>query len=87
MVKMYSCESKEYEKELNIWATFYMAFNDDNPSHCDDAFNNLIASGELEDTAESIRCANFNWVREIKERGIRDEEILSIMPEAKEYLK
>lgn len=87
MVKLYSCESNEYEKELNIWATFYTTFNDDNLSHCDNAFSNLVASGVIEETVESVRSANFMWVQELKERGMKDNEIISVMPEAKEYLK
>jgi len=69
MVYFYKCEDKAYEKELNIWATFYMEFNDDNMMHCDCALHNSFVSGNLKETVESVREANFKWLQEIKRRG------------------
>lgn len=81
MVNFYECEDKAFEKELNIWATFYMEFNDDNKSHCNNALFNFIAKGTVED----IRRSNFEWFQEIKKHGVSAEEIIEIMPDAKEY--
>ena len=86
MVQMYSCEDKEYEKELNVWATFYTTFNDDNFIHCDNALHAQIAVGEIEPSINGMKKANLNWVQEIKKRGMTDDEIIANMPEAKEYL-
>lgn len=88
MIKMYECaEDKAFEKEANIWVTFYLMFANDDYRKCDNAFYNSIASGLFEETAESVRKANFEWVQSIKKAGVSEEDMLERMPEAKEYLK
>lgn len=85
MIDFYICEDKALEKELNVWITFYMSFKDYNKENADLALHNNLVSGELEESVESLRNANFRWVKDLKTHGFSEQEIISYMPCAKEY--
>ena len=54
--------SPEWIKEANVWATFYMTFNDDNEKHMEQAFFN---NGGYDMTTEELYKKNVDWVRQI----------------------
>lgn len=81
----YTCEDKSFEKELNTWVTFYRAFKDDSEHNADLALYHNFISGQLEQSTESLRSANFQWVQDLKRAGLSEQEIISGVPEAKEY--
>lgn len=53
--------SPEWIKEANVWAAFYMTFNDDNEEHMEQAFFN---NGGYDMTAEELYQKNVDWVRQ-----------------------
>ena len=71
-----------YEKEQDIWYEFYLKFNDDNLKHADEAFFN---NEYIDLSAEQLHKRNLGWFAEILSHGISHEEIIKIMPAAKEY--
>ena len=86
MIALFASENEKLEKELNVWASFYLIFNDDNKLHCEQALENLLATGEIKETPSSMRRANLRCVEEIRNQGTRPAEIIALMPEAKEYM-
>lgn len=72
----------DYEKEQDIWYEFYLKFNDDNLKHADEAFFN---NEYFDLSAEQLHKRNLDWFAEILSHGISHEEIIKIMPAAKEY--
>lgn len=80
-----SVENIRYMHEQEMWEKFYLSFNDDNYEHCVNAFISNGLNGESV-TSFDLRKENIDWVREIRTHGTSDAEILSIMPEAAEYL-
>lgn len=86
MVHFYICEDKALEKELNVWITFYVSFKDYNTENADLALYNNFVSGKLDESVESLREANFQWVKDLMSHGFSKNEIISYTPCAKEYL-
>lgn len=85
MINFYACENKTLEKELNIWITFYMSFKDYNSENADLALYNNFISGKMDESVESLRKANFQWVEDLTSHGFSKDDIISYMPCAKEY--
>ena len=83
MQQIYEAEDKQIEKEMNMWASIYMTFNDDNEVHMDNAFHN---NGLTELTAVELRNENRDFLNEVMSHGVSKEEICKILPETKEYL-
>ncbi len=78
-------KSVEYQKEKYVWKKFYKTFNDDNDSHCENAFQNGVSFGEIEDSAKGLQKANKDWFKTLLNRGFVAEYIINLMPEAAEY--
>lgn len=70
-----------YEELVNDWMAFYLTFNDDNVRHATNAFDSHNYADNM-----TLFEANEAWVRECREHGITDEEILSLVPNAKKYM-
>lgn len=85
MIEVFVSENPALEKELNIWATFYMTFNDDNVINCIEAFDNNVACNSITYNVEGIRKENFMLFQEIMACGLSKDEIIKLMPEAEEY--
>lgn len=60
--KHFHSENKQWEKEANIWAAFYLLFNDDNVSHMKNSFQ---SNNGFHMTADEVREMNVNWVEQI----------------------
>ena len=70
-----------YEELVNDWMTFYLTFNDDNVRHATNAFDSHTYPDNV-----ALFEANKAWVRECREHGITDEEILESIPNATKYM-
>lgn len=79
---MTNTKQYDYNTEETIWKQFYMAFNDDNSSHCAYSFeqNNY-------QTAEDIHYANLDWITEVIGHGCSQEEILLWSADATDLLQ
>ena len=75
-------EKYDYEKEQKIWFDFYLRFNDDNERHAEQSF---AANGYHDVSAEELHSVNLGWFSEIMAHGHTYDEIIKIMPSAKEY--
>lgn len=76
-------EREQWLIECERWIEFYMTFNDNNYVHADNAFVN---NGLNTASASELHQENIKWVVEILDHSTTEEELLAIMPEAKEYL-
>jgi hypothetical protein len=85
VIDFYVCEDKALEKELNVWVTFYMTFKDYSKENADLALHTNFSLEKLEESVESLRKANFQWVEDLKALGFSEKEIIDYMPCAEEY--
>ena len=85
MIEIFVSDEPALERELNIWATFYITFNDYNVMNCIEAFYNNVACNNITYSVEVIRKKNFMLFKEIMAHGLNKDEITALMPEAAEY--
>lgn len=84
--KIYSAEDPDYEKELNVYAKFFMLFHDNNYEHCHTAIaSNGGFDSDTKKATRVLRQKNFEWFVEIMNRGYSAEQIIDIFSDAAEY--
>lgn len=62
MKKYFLSQDKQWEKEANIWAAFYLLFNDDNVSHMENSFQ---SNNGFDMSADELHEMNLDWVKQI----------------------
>lgn len=89
MLQYVTHENKHIEKECNIWCSFYCQFIENDPDIAITALRGNFVCGKLQETPESVHEANVNWISEILKihPNLSYKDILTAIPEAKEYIQ
>lgn len=80
-VEIFNSDNENWDKEANVWAAFYM-FYDDNSQHMITAFEN---NGYYDASPDTIRKSNLEWASFLLS-FVSEETLLGIIPEAAEYI-
>ena len=79
-------ENINKEKEIKIWFSLYMTYNDYNRLHAELAFqSNGLFSDSV--TGEDLFNENLSFIHDLLQRGISEDELINEIPEAKQHLK
>lgn len=79
--KEVSMNNSDIKKEVELWMEFYRAFNDDNEFRSINAFDR-----NRFENAQQIHKDNIEWIQYGISRGLSQDEIIKILPEAKTYM-
>lgn len=75
-------EQKRWEKQEDIWFELYMTFNDDNYTHCANAFDS-----QGFETPEDVENDNYAFIKEIMAHGHTLKEVADYVPIAKPIIE